>query len=46
MYLNYFYNKSLKSNFVLTKECVLETIENWAMSEEKKNVVVNKWCFI
>lgn len=33
---DYFYNKSLKSNFVLTKECVLETIENWAMSEEKK----------
>lgn len=33
---DYFYKKSLRSDFVLTKECVLETIENWAMSEEKK----------
>lgn len=44
---DYFYNKSLKSNFVLTNECVIENIENWAESEEKKtwlstNGVLNK----
>lgn len=33
---DYFFNKSLRSNFVLPNECVLESIENWAMSEEKK----------
>lgn len=43
----YFYNKSLKNDFVLTEECVLETIENWANSEEKRkwlstNGVLNK----
>lgn len=32
----YFYNKSLKNNFVLPIECVLASIENWANSEEKK----------
>lgn len=33
---DYFYHKSFKSNFVLPNECVLESIENWAKSEEKK----------
>ena len=33
---DYFYNKSLKNNFVLPNECVLESIEDWANSEEKK----------
>ena len=32
----YFYNKSLKNNFVLPNECILVSIENWANSEEKK----------
>ena len=33
---DYFYNKSLKSNYVLSTECVLESIGNWAKSKEKK----------
>lgn len=44
---HYFYNKSLKNDFVLTEECILEAIENWADSEEKEkwlstNGVLNK----